>query len=72
MGKRGAKKHIKHKFNTEFDKLLSDLEHGELDDEDYRVIKSRPAYAYTSLCPDKRFRQQTPFQKLSARAKKNE
>ena len=71
MGKRGAKKHIKHKFNTDFDKLLNDLEHDRLDDEDYRDIKSRPVYAYTSLCPDKRLRQQTPFQKLSARTKDN-
>lgn len=54
MGKKFSS--LKHDFNTDFDKLLADYEHDELHSVcDYTVV--RPAYAYTSICPNKRWRE---------------
>ncbi len=67
MGKRFSD--LRHDFNTEFEKLLNDHKHGELHSVcDYSVI--RPAYAYTSICPDERWREGITPGKYVAKVRK--
>jgi hypothetical protein len=61
-------KDIKHEINTAFDELLSDHEHNQLHARcDYSAI--RPAYAYTSLCSNERWREGIVPGKYVARLK---
>lgn len=67
--KRGVRENTKHKYNTDFDRLLSDHEHGQLRSRcDYSVI--RPAYAYTSLCMNERWKEGIEPMHYVARLKK--
>lgn len=69
MGKKF--KDIKHELNPTFDQLLEDHEHGELHSVcDYSVI--RPAYAYTSQCFKKKWKEGIVPGSYKARMREND
>lgn len=69
MGKKF--KDIKHELNPTFDQLLEDHEHGELHSVcDYSVI--RPAYAYTSQCFKKKWKEGIVPGSYKARLREND
>jgi len=64
-------KDIKHELNPTFDQLLEDHEHGELHSVcDYSVI--RPAYAYTSQCFKKKWKEGIVPGSYKARLREND
>ena len=69
--KRSVRGNSKHKYNVDFDRLLSDHEHGQLRTRcDYSVI--RPAYAYTSQCMNERWKEGVTPGYYTARIKGND